>query len=161
MMRFAKSKVVLIGVALTASYVLLSYLVPARLLMIPLTGAFIGASLLVMVIYAPLFWQAARRVGSRVGLLAIGMGLLWASLVGRSLVSAFYRVKGQETAMLDQPLTGFFVVMGVVGALLHVAAPGYPAEGFRTKFGGRYRWFIVGAVVAGAVVAVCLSGLGY
>lgn len=157
---FLRSRVVAIALLLTALYFAVTSWVSMAVLMVPLTGAALGGGLLVTVIYAPLFWQSTRRISSRVGLLALGMGLLWTSVNGRAILGAYYRAIGESEKLLNNQLVGFFVFMGLVGAILHVVAPGYPAEGFREKLGGRYRWLVLGSVIGGGVIAYALTFAG-
>lgn len=160
MKRFLFGNFILAGLLLVIAYFAVASVVPMDLLMIPLTGASFGAALLVTLVYAPLFWQSTKKPDGRVAVLAVGIGLLWASFLGTRAISAFLRAIGRPDLLLNHPLIGFMVFLGLLAGVFHVAAPGYPPEGFREKLGGRYRWLIVGFVVGGAALAVLLTVAG-
>lgn len=149
-----------VGLLIAGVYYFASAIFPMDKLMIPLTGAAVGSAVLVCIVYAPLFWQSTWRIESRVSVLAIGMGLLWGSFLGIRLTSVAYRAAGQADQLTNNRLIGFFVLMGLFAGIFHVVAPGYPAEGFREKFGGRYRWLILAFVIGGAAAAVALAQVG-
>lgn len=154
MKRLLFGKVVFVASLVTLAYFGLSWFMPTEILITAFNGATMGAAVLVAAIYAPLFWQSTWRLESRVGLLAIGMGCLFASLIGSKGLSAYYRAVGETDKLPDHVLVGFFTLVGVIGIVLQVVAPGYPPQGFREKFGGRYRWLISFAVVGGAIAAL-------
>lgn len=141
---------------LTLAYVVAAVVVPKDALLVVLTGASIGASALVVVVYTPLFWQSTIKLHNRVGILAIGMGMLFMSLIGRNVLSGFYRIIGHPEALPGHWLVGYLTLLACVGMALHVIAPGYPEEGFGRPIGGRYRWFVIGAIVAGAFLSLLL-----
>lgn len=160
MKQVLESNVVLFAVTMTLLYLALASLFPPNVLITAINGASIGAAFLVSFIYARLFWSSVRRVESRVGFLAIGIGCLFVNFIGTRLLSGFYRAIGREDLLTNHPAVGFLAALGVVGIVLHAVAPGYPPQGFREKFGGRYRWFIVAFLVAGAIVALALTFSG-
>jgi len=153
MKRLLFGNVLVAAVLLTLAYFAVVNIVPPPVVITTLNGAAIGAAVLVSMIYAPLFWASTKKLESRVGILAIGMGCLFASFIGTRILSTVYRVIGRSDELVNHVLVGYLSLMGLVGIVLHVVAPGYPPTGFKEKFGGRYRWFIVLALGGGAFVA--------
>ena len=157
MKQVLKSNVIKYGFAVTLSYVALASFFPTRVMITAVNGASIGAAILVSIIYAPLFWSSVRKIENRVGFLAIGMGCLFVHFIATRLLSSYYRMIGREDLLTNHPLVGFLAVVGLVGIILHAVAPGYPPQGFRERFGGRYRLFIVAFLIVGAIVALALT----
>lgn len=143
------SRVLATGLALTVAYFAATEFVPVPLIFDFLNGAFLGVAFLVAVVYSPTFWLAVRKVGDRASLLAIGVGLVWASYLGNRLLSAYYRGIEKSELLVNHRMAGLFVLMALIGGVLHVVAPGYPSDSLKEKFGGRYRWMIVASIVLG------------
>lgn len=157
MRRLATSKVAAWFVGISATYVVAANTVPMPTLIDALNGAFLAVALLVTLIYAPLFWRSVRKSSiDRVALLAIGIGALWAAYVGARILSAYYRNFGNISNGVNDPWFGYFVLIALAAGVLHVVAPGYPAEGIKAKFGGRYRWYIIAALAVGVGVALAI-----
>jgi hypothetical protein len=157
MRRLATSKVVAWFAGISAAYAVASRLVPMPTLIDALNGAFLAVALLVTMIYAPLFWRSIRKHEiDRVGLLAIGIGALWTAYVGARILSAYYRNFGNISNGVNDPWFGYFVLIALAAGVLHVVAPGYPAEGIKAEFGGRYRWYIIAALAVGIGAALAL-----
>lgn len=157
MKQLFKSNVVKYGLVVSLSYVALSSFLSPRIMITAVNGASIGVAMLVSVIYAPLFWSSVRKIENRVGFLAIGMGCLFVHFIATRLLSSYYRMIGREDLLTNHPLVGFLAVVGAVGIILHAVAPGYPPQGFRERFGGKYRYFIVAFLIGGAIVSLALT----
>jgi hypothetical protein len=159
MRRLATSKAVGWFAGLSIAYFLATLVVPLPKLINVLNGAFLGVGVLVTVIYAPLFWRSVRKSElDRVALLAIGIGSLWAAYVGSRAVSAYYRNFGGDVSKaFNNPWVGYFILIALAAGVLHVIAPGYPADGVKGKFGGRYRWYVIAALAVGIGAALALS----
>jgi hypothetical protein len=143
------SRAMAAGLALGAVYFTLAELAPMPVVFDILNGAFLGVAFLVAVVYSPTFWLSVRRVGDRASLLAIGVGLVWASYLGNRMLSAYYRGIDRLDLLTNHKMIGLFILMALIGGILHVVAPGYPAESLQEKFGGRYRWLIVASIALG------------
>lgn len=157
MRRLASSKVAAWFAGISVAYVGAVNVFPMPTLMDALNGAFLAIALLVTVIYAPLFWRSVRKPTiDRVALLAVGIGGIWAAYVGARFLSAYYRTFGNIASGVNDPWFGYFVLIALAAGILHVVAPGYPEEGIKAKFGGRYRWYIIAALAVGIGAALAL-----
>lgn len=157
MLRLATSKVAAWFVAISVAYVLATLAFPMSNIIDALNGAFLAVALLVTVIYAPLFWHSVKKPEvDRVGLLAIGIGGIWFAYIGARVLSAYHREFGDISKSFNDPWFGYFVTLALAAGVLHVIAPGYPPEGIKAKFGGRYRWYIIAALAVGLGAALAL-----
>lgn len=150
MKRLVTNRVLVIGAAVSLAYVVATQLFSMADIFDVLNGAFLGVAVLVTAVYAPAFWNSVLKIGDRAAILAIGVGLVWASYIGSRFISIIYRLMGRSDELINNEFVGFCVVMAVVGGILHVAAPGYPADANeKTRLGGSYRTYIILGVFLG------------
>lgn len=157
MRQLATSKVAAWFLVISVAYLGTIQFIPMPTVIDALNGAFLAIALLVTVIYAPVFWQSVRKTHvDRVALLAIGIGAIWAAYVGARVLSAYYRNFGNISNGVNDPWFGYFILIALAAGVLHVIAPGYPPEGIKTVFGGRYRWYVLAALAVGIGAALAL-----
>lgn len=158
--RIATSKAALWFLLISAAYWSVTLIFEVKPLIDILNGALLGIACLVSIIYAPLFWRSvAKREMDRVGMLALGILGLWIAFIGLRTTYTYYRLFGNIRDALTNPFIGYFVALGLTAGVLHVIAPGYPPDGIKGKFGGRYRWFIIAAIAAGTGAAFAATGI--
>jgi hypothetical protein len=124
MNRLTKRKFFLFCVAVAAIYLVAANTVPSNVLVQVLNGLFIGFSVAVTVVFAPLFWRALREPEfDDISQLTIGMGLMWVSIWISRALNAYGQTKG-FASVINSPVVGFSAYLGVVGLMLHITAPG-------------------------------------
>lgn len=102
-----------------------------------------SAALAVVLGYSSIFFEAllAKRP-DRVQQLSTGIVLSWGSTVMMSVWSLLYRYGGRPPWMLEANIYGYFVFMQLLGAVLHITAPGAAGGGIPKK-----NWVSLGVAV--------------
>lgn len=115
-----------------------------------------SAALAVVLGYSSICLQAllARRP-DRVQQLSMGIVLSWGSTVLMSVWSLLYRYGGRPTWMLEANIYGYFVFLQLLGAVLHITAPGAAGGGIPRK-----NWVSLGVAV-GVASFIALVTLVY
>ena len=111
--------------ALFALYWLAAGLIPNAPLMEGLHAIRISICLVVVVAYAPVCLDslARERIG-RVEQLSLGIVIGWGATLLSGIWSLLWRLAGQPAWMVNSDLNGFFIWVTILGAVLHVTAPG-------------------------------------
>ncbi len=110
-------------------YTLLALTVPPPMLIAILNGVFLGVAVAVTIVYAPLVWFTIFKFKfDRVSQLAVGIGLLWASVIAQRFWSFLFRYNGSPASWLNGYFISAVTFASIVAGILFVTAPGYPPE---------------------------------
>lgn len=146
--RLTKRKLWLFTALAALIYLLAAVTVPTSILVQVLNGLFLGFSIVVTIVFAPLFWRAIRQPEfDDVSQLTVGMGLMWSSIWIARALNAYGQAQGFEHG-INSPVVGVSAYFGVVGLLLHITAPGM----VRDRWVYNRRW-VYTAVLSGFVIA--------
>ena len=148
-----RSRTLWSAAALFALYWLAAHLIPNGPLMEGLHTVRIAICLVVVVAYAPVCLEALAggRIG-RVEQLSLGITIGWGATLLAGVWSLLWRLAGQPAWMVNSDLNGFFLWVTILGAVLHVTAPG-AVDGTVP----RRTWILTGlAFGAGALAAAAL-----
>lgn len=133
-------------------YLIATVILPTRVFIEILNGIFLGLVVAVTVVFFPLFRRAVvQRNFDRVAQLTIGIILTWASLILSRSASAIGRITGNTEAIAQSPIIPVAAYLAILGAILHVTAPGMLDD--RLKYN---KGLLAGAILAGAAFA-CLT----
>lgn len=152
-LRIVRSRTLWSALALFALYWPVAWAVPNGPLLEALHTIRIAICLMVVVAYAPICLEAlARDRIDRVCQLSLGITIGWGAALLSGLWLLLWRLAGQPAWMLNSDLYGFFIWVAILGAVLHVTAPG-AVDGVVP----RRTWILTGAAFgAGALAAVAL-----
>lgn len=148
-----RSRTLWTAAALFALYWVVAWAVPNGPLMEGLHAVRVAICLVVVVAYAPVCLEALAqdRIG-RVEQLSLGITIGWGATLGGGLWSLLWRLAGQPAWMVNSDLNGFFLWVTILGAVLHVTAPG-AVDGTVP----RRTWIVTGlALGAGALAAAAI-----
>lgn len=106
-------------------YLLLTFLLPSALLVQILNGIFVGLVVAVTIVFFPLVWRAiTQRAFDDVAQLTIGICLTWASLVISRSTNIFGQVTNTGGGLANSAPVAFATYLAILGAVLHITAPG-------------------------------------
>lgn len=127
-------------------------LAPPGFLLEGLHAVRIAVCAVVVVAYAPVCLEALAlgRIG-RVEQLSLGITVGWGALLLQGLWSLLWRLAGRPAWMVDSDLDGFLVWVTILGAVLHVTAPG--AVDGRVP---RRTWIVTGLAFGAGLLAAAL-----
>lgn len=146
--RLTKRKLWLFTALAALIYPLAAVTVPTSILVQVLNGLFLGFSIVVTIVFAPLFWRAIRQPEfDGVSQLTVGMGLMWWSIWIALALNAYGQTRGFEH-VVNSPVVGVSAYFGMVGLLLHITAPGM----VRDRWVYNRRW-VYTAVLSGFIIA--------
>lgn len=137
-------------------YVLASQLIPLKLLLTVLNGAFLGLAILVIITYFPLLCRmVAINKFDRTSQMTLAIAVLWCSLIVNRVWWAVYNIMGKPAAWSNSSFVGLVIVLGGASAILFVSAPGNPPvkidrspfDGFNRK--AIFLFAIIGGLVGG------------
>jgi hypothetical protein len=155
-----KRKALVVAGLLTSLYAVLALTVPVLAFIDLLNGIFVGVMLAVIIVYFPVFYKSLKsQTFDRTAQLAVGIGLIWASLAIARVYSAWLFASGKNGGFLLSPVGGFAIFLAIIGGALHITAPGYPADSdppLPVAFAGRNRWLLLFSGVTGGIVALLL-----
>lgn len=164
MKKLVRSPVIWCGLAISLFYFVLAFTVDRFTLYALLNGIFMGVTVAVIAVYWPMFWRSIREVPfNRTSHLALGIGLVWIALIVSRALSIYTRHSNPELAVsaeaFNNPFVGYVGLLAILGGVFHVSGAGIDSHGKFTR--GRNLLLIctiVGAVLAGSVVALQLPG---
>ena len=144
-----RSRTLWTALALFALYWIAAGLVPNGPLMEALHTIRIAICLVVVTAYAPVCLEALAqdRIG-RVEQLSLGITIGWGATLCGGLWSLLWRLAGQPAWMVNSDLNGFFLWVAILGAVLHVTAPG-AVDGIVP----RRTWILTGLAFGGGALA--------
>lgn len=108
----------------------------------------ISISSVVLCSYAPEAWRILTKpFVDAEDQLILGIVLSWASVFEQGIWALLWRLSGKPIWMYDSDLNGFFVWQAIIGATLHVTAPG-AVNGVVP----RRNWILTGIAFGGGVL---------
>lgn len=150
MTRLTTRKLFIYSVLATGTFILLRTLLPFGVMTELLNGVFLGMTGAVCIVFAPLFWRAVRdRAFDRVTQLTFGIILNMAALFLMRGVSVASRTFGSD-AVRDTLWPALAVYLAILGATLHITAPGMVDEQLRYN-----RSILLVALLVGFAIAFC------
>lgn len=112
----------------------------------------ISISSVVLFSYAPEAWRILTKpYVDAEDQLILGIVLAWASVFEQGVWALLWRLSGKPMWMYDSDLNGFFVWQAIIGATLHVTAPG-AVNGVVPK----RNWILTGVAFVGGVLVGCV-----
>lgn len=159
MNRLTARKLLWFAALATAFLAALFVVVPTGVLTEVLNGVFLGLFGAVCVVFAPLFFRAVRAKDfDRVSQLTIGIALSLNSLLISRGLSVAAR-SGMDVNMLrDSPFVALAAYLAILGAVLHVTAPGMVERRFVHHRRLLLAAFAVGAAIATATILLQRTG---
>lgn len=151
MMKILKNKSVWGIVVLAALYGFIAWFLPVKYLGDLLEAALLATSIVAVVTYAPLAWDAVfknKQLG-HTGQLVLGITIAWGVMAGLRILSIHRHLVGGDS-LEDVGLTAAALYLMVISAVLHITAPG--AHGMKAP---RRRWI---AIWTSAVLAALIAG---
>lgn len=142
-------------VILAATFWLVAWLVPSRIIIEIEDNALIVMSIMVLALYAPIAWKGLKAErADAIDRLLLGIVLAWtANLVLRSL-AIMGRSFGRQAWIVESPFFAF-VLWGLIwGAALHLAAPSADNPTIHLPY---MRWTLTVVVVGGLLAAFFLG----
>lgn len=120
-----RSRTLWAALLLFSLYWAVARLVPNGPLMEGLHAVRVAICAVVVAAYAPVCLEAlARNRIGRVEQLSLGIVIGWGATLLSGLWSLLWRLAGQPAWMVNSDLNGFFIWAAILGAVLHVTAPG-------------------------------------
>lgn len=154
--RITKRRFYVFVLAAAIIYLIAASTIPSAVFVQVLNGLFLGFSVAVSVVFAPLFWRALKEPEfDDVSQLTIGMGLMWCSIWFARALNAYGQTRGFEK-VINSPLVGFSAYLGVVGLMLHITAPGMVSN--RWVYNRRIVYAAIGGGLLVAATVIWIQG---
>lgn len=161
-MNILRSNFIVWAGVIIAIFSVISTFVESTMLLVILNGIFLGISTAAVIVYFPVISFALNRNNfDRVTLLAIGISLLWFSMMGQKVYSIIWQANGSPSDWHSNPFLVILAFMAIIAGALFVTAPGYPPSedklpSVSPMLGeNRYLLFFLGGV--GGIAALILS----
>jgi len=155
MRRMVRSTAFWITSFCVALYWLLGLVTPPDVLVEIILGLLFGIALAIVATWTPAAWRSFRR-GASEGewQLIIAVSLTWFAIAARVGWSIAWRWMGQPPWMVDHPLFGFILWVGMLSGMLYITAPGTTGGDMP-----RHNWaWLIAAITVGALTSGLVIG---